>query len=128
MSKDDMKYTRKHEWIKMDGDVAVMGITDHAQSELGDITYVELPATEREIAKGEAIAVIESVKAASDVYAPVSGVIKEVNRKLEESPELLNSSPYDDGWICRMELKDNSELEGLMDGTEYEEFLKGGDR
>lgn len=127
MSNENIRYTKEHEWIRIEGEVAVIGITDHAQNALGDITYVELPEPGREVKISEAIAVLESVKAASDVYSPVSGMIQEVNHLLEESPEKINTSPYKDGWICKIDILDSPDLEGLMDREGYERFLESED-
>ena len=120
----DLKYTKEHEWVKVEGNEAVMGITDHAQAELGDITFVELPQNEREVKQFESLSTLESVKAASDIYAPVSGKITKVNDALENNPELLNQSPYKDGWICRMSFSDAGELDGLMDADAYEAYIE----
>jgi glycine cleavage system H protein len=124
MVPENLKYTKEHEWIKVDGDEAVIGITDHAQSELGDITFVDLPQEGNDIVKSASIATVESVKAASDVYSPLSGKIAGVNDALEAEPEKMNQSPYEDGWICRISMTDAGELDGLMDASAYEEFLK----
>ncbi len=124
MIPENLKYTKEHEWIKVDGDEAVIGITDHAQAELGDITFIELPQEGNDIVKSASIATVESVKAASDVYSPLSGKIAGVNAALEAEPEKMNQSPYADGWICRISMTDVGELEGLMDASAYEEFLK----
>lgn len=121
---DDLKYTKDHEWIRMEDEfIGVCGITDHAQEMLTDIVFVELPQIGTAIAKGEQVAVVESVKAVSDVYAPVSGRIIEVNGALEEAPELINSDPYGEGWIFKVEVKQPSELEDLMDPVSYSEFV-----
>jgi glycine cleavage system H protein len=103
-----------------------MGITDHAQLQLGDITFVDLPAEERQIKQAESIATVESVKAASDVYSPVSGKISAVNGSLRDTPEVINQSPYEGGWICRISITDKTELDGLMDASAYGEYLKKG--
>lgn len=120
----DLKYTSEHEWIKIEGNKARMGITFHAQEELGDIVFVELPELDSELSAGQGMAVVESVKAVSDVYAPVSGIIVEVNESLQTSPELVNKDSYGEGWIAVMELKDPKEAEELMDASAYEEFLE----
>lgn len=120
----ELKYTKEHEWVKVEGDLATLGITDHAQSELGDITFVELPQEGDELAKGASAATVESVKAASDVYSPVSGKVEAVNESLEAGPEKMNQSPYEEGWICKISMKDAGELADLMDAAMYEEFLK----
>jgi glycine cleavage system H protein len=126
MLPNDMKYTKEHEWVKLDGDTVTMGITDHAQLQLGDITFVDLPAEERQIKQAESIATVESVKAASDVYSPVSGKISAVNGSLRDTPEVINQSPYEGGWICRISITDKTELDGLMDASAYGEYLKKG--
>jgi len=123
MIPQDLKYTKEHEWVKLEGGEALIGITDHAQSELGDITFIDLPGEGKHIKKGEAVATIESVKAASDVYSPVSGEVLEKNDALENSPEKINQSPYTDGWICRMKIGSAGETETLMDAAAYEEYL-----
>ncbi|MFO7821058.1 MAG: glycine cleavage system protein GcvH [Lentisphaeria bacterium] len=119
MASDDRKYTKTHEWIKVEGDLTVVGITDHAQEELGDITFVELPEVDEKFEQGDEVAEIESVKAASEMFAPVSGVVAEVNEELEDNPELVNSSPFDKGWIYKFKDFDKSQLEGLLDATAY---------
>ena len=118
-------FTDEHEWIEVEGEIATVGITDYAQGQLGDIVFVELPAEGAKFQKGDDAAVVESVKAASDVYAPVSGEVVEVNGALEEEPALVNSDAEEEGWFFRMRLSDPSELEGLMDETAYNKFLKG---
>ena len=122
--RDGLYYSKEHEWVLVDGDVATVGITDYAQSSLGDIVFVELPEIGRRVEKGEAVAVVESVKAASDVYSPLSGEIIEVNGELDSSPEVVNSSPYDDGWFFKVRLADPDELLSLMTNSDYEEFIK----
>ena len=124
MAPEDMKYTKEHEWVKLDGDTVTVGITDHAQSQLGDITFVDLPAEGREIKQAESIATVESVKAASDVYSPVSGKISAVNEALRDTPEVINQSPHEGGWICRISVSDKAELGGLMDASAYGEYLE----
>jgi len=120
----ELKYTKDHEWIKIDGDLAVIGITDYAQDSLGDITFVELPAVGTEVTKGGECCVIESVKAASDVYSPLTGVIAEVNSELEAEPEKINASPYEEGWIFKLKNFDAAEVDALMDSSSYEKFLE----
>ena len=115
-------YTDEHEWIAVEGGTATVGITDYAQAQLGDIVFVELPALGANIEKGGEAAVVESVKAASDVFAPVTGTISEVNAALEEDPALVNSAPETGGWFFKLALADPSELEGLMDAAEYKAF------
>ncbi len=124
MAKENLKYTKQHEWARVEGETAVVGITDHAQSQLGDITFVELPEVGKEVKQGEEFAVVESIKAASDVYAPVSGEVQEVNSELDGSPEIINQSPYEGGWICRIRMTDESELDNLMDSAAYDQFLQ----
>ena len=123
MASGGLKYTKGHEWLKLDDEEAVIGITDHAQSELGDITFIELPQKGKQVKRGEGIATIESVKAASDVYAPVSGEIIRVNSDLEDAPETVNQSACEAGWICKIKIADISEVDDLMDIAEYEEYL-----
>ncbi|MGV3455582.1 glycine cleavage system protein GcvH [Sphingomonas sp.] len=116
-------FTEDHEWIELDGEIATVGITDYAQSQLGDIVFVEVPEEGKEVAKGDDAAVVESVKAASDVYAPVSGTVIEGNPALEESPALVNEDPEGDGWFFKMTLADTSELDGLMNESAYADFV-----
>jgi glycine cleavage system H protein len=118
-------FTDEHEWIDVDGDTATVGITDYAQGQLGDIVFVELPQTGTQVAKGKDAAVVESVKAASDVYAPISGEVTEANSALEDDPALVNSSPEDAGWFFKLTIADPSELEGLMDAAAYKSFCDG---
>ena len=117
----ELKYSKEHEWVKVEGDRAYIGITDHAQDALGDIVFVELPEVGDEIEAGAILGAVESVKAASDIYAPVSGRVVEVNEELEDSPEKINESPYD-AWIAVLEMSDPSELEELMSAEDYEKF------
>lgn len=116
------KYTKTHEWIALDGDVATFGLTDHAQSELGDITYLELPDVGDALKAGESFGVVESVKAASDVYSPVDGEVIEINQTAVDGPEVINSSPYEDAWLVRVKVADPAQLEALMDTAAYDEF------
>ena len=116
-------FTREHEWIDVAGDTATVGITDYAQSQLGDVVFVEVPEAGRQLTKGGEAAVVESVKAASDVYAPVSGEVTEGNAALADTPDLVNTAPETDGWFFRMRLSDPSELDGLMDDGAYKEFV-----
>jgi glycine cleavage system H protein len=120
--REDLKYTKSHDWIKIKDDIAVVGITDHAQAELTDIVFVELPEAGKEVKKGEEICVVESVKSVSEIYAPVSGKIVKVNSKLEDSPEIINESPYDDGWLVELEISDKSEVDSLLDAAEYKKL------
>lgn len=121
--RDDLKYTETHEWVKIRDDIAVVGITDHAQSELTDIVYVELPEEGKEVKKGDELCVVESVKSVSEIYAPVSGKIVKVNKELEDTPEIINKSPYDDGWLVEIEIKDKSELDTLLDAEGYKKII-----
>jgi glycine cleavage system H protein len=120
--RNDLKYTETHEWLKLHGDTAKVGITDHAQSELTDIVFVELPQVGKEVKKGEEICVVESVKSVSEIYAPVSGKIVNVNKKLEESPETINKSPSEDGWLVEIKIKNKSEVDGLLDVSSYKKI------
>ncbi len=121
---DNLKYTEDHEWIEVNNGEARYGITDYAQDELGDIVYVELPEVGEEVKKGDMLGVIESVKTVSDLYAPLSGTIKDVNDELEGAPELLNDDPYEDGWIVVFEIADGDELDSLLDPKEYEDVAE----
>lgn len=118
-------FTEEHEWIDVDGDTGTVGISDYAQGQLGDITYVDLPAEGAKFAKGDSACVVDSVKAASDVYAPVSGAVTAVNSALADAPELVNTDAEEDGWLFRVTLSDASELDDLMDEAAYAEFVKG---
>lgn len=118
-------FTQEHEWIEVDGDTGTVGITDYAQGQLGDITFVELPAEGATVGKGDSVSVVDSVKAASDVYAPVSGTVSEANPALADAPELVNTDAETGGWLYRVTLSDSSELDGLMDETAYKAFIAG---
>lgn len=120
---EDLKYSKEHEWVLVEGSVATVGITDYAQDQLGDIVFVELPGVGDKVSKEDAFGVVESVKAVSDIYAPVSGKVLEVNDDLPENPEMLNEDPYGDGWIIKIEMSDPEELQDLMNATEYEEYV-----
>jgi glycine cleavage system H protein len=120
----DLKYTREHEWIKVEGSTCRVGITEFAQDELGELVYVELPKVGTVVAKGASFCVVESTKAASDVYAPVSGRVVEVNVALNDSPSLVNSAPYEGGWLVKLELTDSGELAGLLGADEYKAHIK----
>ncbi len=117
-------FTEEHEWIDVEDDIATVGITEYAQGQLGDIVFVELPETGARIEQGKDAAVVESVKAASDVYAPITGEITEVNPALEDDPALVNSSPEEDGWFFKMTIVDEGELDGLMDEDGYKAFVE----
>lgn len=118
-----VKYTEEHEWLKLDGDEVIVGITEHAQAQLGDLVFVELPEAGIKVVKDEEIVVIESVKAASDIMAPLDGEITAVNDKIVETPSLVNEDPLEDGWFFRMKLDDPSEFDGLMDEAAYNAFI-----
>jgi glycine cleavage system H protein len=120
----DKRYTRDHEWVVLDGDIATVGITDHAQEQLGDLVHVELPELERAVAEGETCAVVESVKAAADVFAPLAGKVVEINETVVEDPSIVNSDAEGEGWFFRIELDDTEAFEGLMDQDAYDEFLE----
>jgi glycine cleavage system H protein len=120
---EDLKYSKEHEWVLVEANVATVGITDYAQDQLGDIVFVELPAVGDKVSKEDAFGVVESVKAVSDIYAPVSGKVLEVNDDLPENPEMLNEDPYGDGWIIKIEMNDPEELQDLMTAAEYEEYV-----
>ncbi|WMS42968.1 glycine cleavage system protein GcvH [Acuticoccus sp. MNP-M23] len=117
------RYTEDHEWIDLAGDIATVGITAHAQEQLGDITFVELPEVGRTLAKGDAFAVVESVKAASDVYAPLDGEVTEVNAALDENPQLVNEAAEEGGWFAKIKLSDAAAVDALMDKAAYDAFL-----
>jgi glycine cleavage system H protein len=119
-----LHFTKEHEWIRVEGDTATVGITDHAQEALGDIVFVEVPASGRELKKGEEAAVVESVKAASDVYSPISGSVVEGNQAIADDPALVNREPEGEGWFFKLQVKDSSELDGLMDEDAYREWVK----
>ena len=118
-------FTEEHEWIAVDGDIATIGITDYAQGQLGDIVFVEVPSAGTQLAKGQEAAVVESVKAASDVYAPITGEVTEANGALEDDPALVNSAPETDGWFFKLTVADAGELDGLMDEAAYKDFVAG---
>jgi glycine cleavage system H protein len=119
----DLRYTRTHEWVRLRGEIATVGITDFAQDQLSDLTYVELPTPGDSVSAQDQVAVVESVKAASDIYAPVSGTITAVNNALVEKPELINSDPYGEGWIFKIQPDDPGDLESLLDAGQYEELM-----
>ena len=121
----DLKFTEDHEWIKIDGDIGTVGITDYAQEQLGDVVFVEVPEVGKDLTKGDEAAVVESVKAASEVYAPLDGQVTEVNEALADEPSLVNSAAMADGWFYKLKLADLGQLEGLMDEADYKEFVAG---
>jgi glycine cleavage system H protein len=119
----DLRYNPSHEWVRLDGDLATVGITDHAQEELTDVVFVELPAVGRSVDAGDPTAVVESVKAASDIYSPLAGEIVEVNPDVEADPSLVNTDPYGNGWIFKVRAKNPSEVEAMMDAAAYREHI-----
>ena len=124
MNPKNLRYTKTHEWINIEGDSATVGITDHAQDALGDITFIELPKKGTSVKKGGECGVIESVKAASDLYSPISGIVADVNESLETAPEDINNDPYGNGWIFKLEKINQAELSDLMNAADYEVFLE----
>lgn len=125
MIPDDRKYSQEHEWIQIEGDVAVIGVTDHAAGELGDVVYVDLPDVGAEFSAGDAVGSIESVKAVADLYSPISGEVVEINDALDGDPGQVNKSPFDDGWMFKMRLADPGELDNLLDAAGYENLIGG---
>jgi glycine cleavage system H protein len=121
----DLRYSADHEWIRVDGNTVTIGITEYAQDALGDVVFVDIPEAGRNVAAGESFSEVESTKSVSDIYAPVTGAVTEVNDALEASPELLNSDPYGAGWICRIEVSAPDELDGLMDAAAYRALTEG---
>ena len=120
----ELRYSSEHEWVAVEDGVATVGISDYAQEQLGDVVYVELPAVDDEVIKDEAFGVVESVKAVSDIYAPVSGRIIEINADLPESPEVINEDPYGDGWMIKVKMSDITELDDLMTAEQYEKYIE----
>jgi glycine cleavage system H protein len=120
---EELKYTEDHEWVQVEGDLIIVGISDFAQDALGDIVFVELPEVGATVTAGKAFGVVESVKAVSDVYAPVSGTVEEINEELPEAPEIINTSPYGDGWMIKIRITDPGQLDGLMDVAEYQAHI-----
>jgi len=120
----DLKYSKDHEWIKIDGNLAVIGITDYAQGELGDIVFVELPSVGTDFKAGESFGTIEAVKAVSEIFAPLSGKVSEINELLDDDPMVINSAPYGDGWMIKIELSDPGEVESLMSSDDYQKLIK----
>jgi glycine cleavage system H protein len=125
MYPDAFHYSKDHEWVKIEGDQATVGITDFAQQQLGDVVYVEMPEIGDKLEFQQSIGVVESVKAVSDVYSPVSGEVTDINDKLIDKPEILNEDPHGEGWILKMKMDDSSQLEKLMSASDYEKFLEG---
>ena len=120
-----VKFTDEHEWVRLEGDIATVGITDYAQNQLGDVVYVELPTPGQKVEKGKQAAVVESVKAASEVFAPVNGEVVEVNQALVDEPATVNADPMGRGWFMKLKLADKSQLDGLMDEPGYRKFVEG---
>ncbi|MCY4044844.1 MAG: glycine cleavage system protein GcvH [Cellvibrionales bacterium] len=120
----ELKYATSHEWIRVEGDEAVVGITDYAQNALGDVVYVELPEIGSDLAAADEAGVVESVKAASDIYFPISGEVIAINEDLEDMPEIINTDPYGDGWFFKLKIKDATELDALLGADEYLEFVE----
>lgn len=123
----DLFFTNEHEWVRIQGEEAQVGVSDYAQGEMGDVVFVELPDVGKEVKPGDILATLESVKAVSDVYAPVAGEVIKVNDELEDSPELINEDAYGKGWIAVIKLKGGQKIEGFMTAEEYESFIKGGE-
>ena len=121
---EDLKYRPSHEWVRVQGKIARVGVTDHAQQELNDVVFVDLPEIGRELTVGQASCVVESTKVAADVYAPVSGTVTAVNNALEDDPGKVNSSPYEEGWLLEIQMSDPSELEGLLSAEQYKESIQ----
>ena len=121
---DDIKYTDDHEWIKIDSDLAIVGITDFAQSELGDIIFVEFPNVGEHVNQKDTIGTLEAVKTVADIYSPLSGEIVEINEKLESNPELINEAPYDNGWILKIKINNKDEIKSLLSGDDYSKLIK----
>ena len=122
---DDLRYSTDHEWVRVEADTARIGITDYAQDALGDVVFVDLPAVGTTVASGASISEVESTKSVSDIYAPVSGTISEVNADLADAPERLNEDPYGEGWICVIEISDRSELDKLLSADDYRALVEG---
>ncbi|ACD66525.1 MAG TPA: glycine cleavage system protein GcvH [Sulfurihydrogenibium sp.] len=121
---DELYYTKEHIWVKIENDVATIGITDYAQSQLGDVVFIELPEVGREVESGEVIATVESIKAVSEIYSPLTGRIISINEDLVNEPSFINSDPYGDGWICDIQMKDLTEIEDLMTADDYRAYLE----
>ena len=121
----DRKYTKEHEWIKIDGETVILGITNFAQDQLTDVVFVELPEVGKQIEQNGNLCVVESVKSVSDIFSPISGEIVEVNNTLEDSPALINNDPFEDGWIVKLKVKNEKDLDQLMTAEEYDKFLTG---
>ena len=122
---EDLHYSKDHEWLRVEGDVAVIGITDYAQNSLGDVVYVELPKVGEEFAANESFGSVESVKAVSEVFSPISGTVAEVNESLNDEPEKVNGDPYGNGWMIKVNMSSPGEVDSLLTAAEYEDFTKG---
>lgn len=121
---EELRYTEEHEWVLVEDDIATIGITDFAQDQLGDVVFVELPEIGDELEAGKTFGVVESVKAVSDVYSPLTGEVVEVNDELPDEPEMVNNSPYEDGWMVKLRIASKDELDGLMDASDYQDFIE----
>jgi glycine cleavage system H protein len=121
---EDLHYSKDHEWVRVDGDQAIIGITDYAQNSLGDVVYVELPKVDEEFAANESFGSVESVKAVSEVFTPVAGVVAKINESLADEPEKVNSDPYGEGWMIRVKMANSGEVDSLLTAAEYEDFTK----
>lgn len=119
----DLKYTKEHEWLKLEGNVVTLGVTDHAQSELGDVVFVDIDEDLEEVTSEEDFGTIEAVKTVADIYSPVDGTVKEINTSINDNPEIVNKDPYGDGWMIKIELSDTSQLDDLMDADAYRDFV-----
>ena len=123
MIPEDLKYTKEHEWVKVDGDTALIGITDYAQSELGDIVFVEMPNVGDKFSQNDTVGTIEAVKTVADIYSPIDGTIIEINQDIESDPELVNSDPYSKGWLIKMKFSNSSDFKNLLTNIEYKELI-----
>ncbi len=121
---DNLSYTKEHEWAKIEGDVATIGITDYAQEQLGDIVYLELPEVNDEVAAGDTFGTVEAVKAVSDLYAPLTGTVVAVNEDLEDNPEVVNEDPYEKGWLLKIKISDMQEIDNLLNASDYNSFIE----
>ena len=120
----DLRYTKEHEWVRVEGNIATIGITDHAQDSLGDVVYLELPSEGASVTKDETFGVVESVKAVSDLYSPISGTVVEINDALVDSPEVINDDPYGDAWMLKVEMNNSAEIKELLTADEYKKYVE----
>ena len=120
---DNLRYTEEHEWVSVEGDIATVGITDHAQEELSDVVFVELPSVGLAVGTGDSVGTVESVKAASEIYSPIGGEVVEINTEVESDPSIINSSPYEEGWIFKVRFDESSDLDDLLDAGSYEDLI-----